>query len=238
MMTFEINVKDGNTRRDITFESSLTDLEVADRLRTMRGDFPQSLNRSYGRWSQRQQAWAHYLVWQAEQEKKSPTAPTTLPTGTLLPIVELFNHAARTLKYPKMVFDIDGQRVVIKRSGANSSRPGTLNVTDGRPFGDNKWYGRIELDGSSTVKDQTVLDFLLDFASDPKSKASIYGIKTGHCCFCGAELTEKVSVAVGYGPICAEKFGLPHDASCLPQHYEEHGQLEPEDVEHLESFGG
>ena len=29
------------------------------------------------------------------------------------------------------------------------------------------------------------------------------------CCFCHKELTTKESLAVGYGPLCAEKLGLP-----------------------------
>jgi hypothetical protein len=35
------------------------------------------------------------------------------------------------------------------------------------------------------------------------------GQKYKHCCFCGLELTDAPSLAAGYGPICADKWGLP-----------------------------
>lgn len=54
-----------------------------------------------------------------------------------------------------------------------------------------------------------VIDALSAFAADPVGQAALYGHQTGHCCFCARELTDKRSVAVGYGPICAEHFGLP-----------------------------
>lgn len=34
-----------------------------------------------------------------------------------------------------------------------------------------------------------------------------FGVLTGNCCVCGAELTDPVSVARGIGPICLEKGG-------------------------------
>lgn len=49
------------------------------------------------------------------------------------------------------------------------------------------------------------------FCSFPKYQSKIYGQRFGSCCFCGRELTEKASLFYGYGPVCAEKFGLPHE---------------------------
>jgi hypothetical protein len=39
--------------------------------------------------------------------------------------------------------------------------------------------------------------------------ATAYGRRMGECCFCGLTLTDGRSIAVGYGPICAGKWGLP-----------------------------
>lgn len=36
--------------------------------------------------------------------------------------------------------------------------------------------------------------------------AATYGKKTGNCMICGRELTKKVSIDAGIGPICASKF--------------------------------
>ena len=46
------------------------------------------------------------------------------------------------------------------------------------------------------------------FAADPETVAAQYGSLTGNCCFCGRKLTDDRSTNVGYGPVCADKFGL------------------------------
>lgn len=45
---------------------------------------------------------------------------------------------------------------------------------------------------------------------DPYAAATAYGLQTGvcSCCSCcGRELTNKLSVELGIGPVCREKFG-------------------------------
>lgn len=49
-------------------------------------------------------------------------------------------------------------------------------------------------------------------ATDPATAASEYGALMGRCSFCDLTITDDGSIAVGYGPICAKKFGLPHTA--------------------------
>lgn len=44
---------------------------------------------------------------------------------------------------------------------------------------------------------------------NPGAVAAAYGHETGNCSFCSKELTDNRSLSVGYGPICAGKFGLP-----------------------------
>jgi hypothetical protein len=45
--------------------------------------------------------------------------------------------------------------------------------------------------------------------ANPIEETKLQGQKFGNCCFCGLELTNKSSLIAGYGPICAEKWGLP-----------------------------
>lgn len=47
-----------------------------------------------------------------------------------------------------------------------------------------------------------------DAAADPYAAAKLYGMKTGTCSCCGRELTNSLSIELGIGPICREKFGL------------------------------
>lgn len=44
-------------------------------------------------------------------------------------------------------------------------------------------------------------------ASDPHSAAKAYGMRTGSCSCCGRVLTNGLSVELGIGPICRDKFG-------------------------------
>ena len=55
----------------------------------------------------------------------------------------------------------------------------------------------------------SVRALIVAFAANPAAVGAAYGKRTGQCCFCCRHLETRESVAVGYGPICAEKFGLP-----------------------------
>jgi hypothetical protein len=107
---------------------------------------------------------------------------------------------------------VAGDEICISQAGDRAKFPGSLNVTDGRPFGMNVWYGRIYQDGAfepSRASSDTVLDFLKKFAADPVETAARYGRRTGNCCFCNRPLSDERSTTVGYGPICAETWSLP-----------------------------
>lgn len=54
-----------------------------------------------------------------------------------------------------------------------------------------------------------VLNMLHEMAAHPVETAILYGKRTKQCCFCGITLTDPRSRHVGYGPICAENYGLP-----------------------------
>lgn len=53
------------------------------------------------------------------------------------------------------------------------------------------------------------LHCIQQFNDNPEQAAKLFGQLTGNCCFCGKELSTKESLAVGYGPTCAEHFSLP-----------------------------
>lgn len=142
-------------------------------------------------------------------------ADTTTPQAGLSAVIEKLDSAhASGLKYPKLRFEVDGQKVVIARvaSGINE---GKANVTDGGPYGANIWFGRIEKDGSlrkGAVKKPEhakVAQFLEQLGGDVLGVAKAHGHATGNCTFCGRGLTTAESVTAGYGPICAAKWSLP-----------------------------
>ncbi len=139
--------------------------------------------------------------------------------------------------YPKIRFSIPSLgEIRLSMAGRHSSSPGAINVTDDGPHGDNIWYGRVAIDGefvsnpSPRIGDasrETVTKFLKLLAKNPAAVASEYGQRTGRCCFCGLELTDERSVMVGYGPICADRTGLP---------WGDRPVIDPADLEQLEGI--
>ncbi len=128
---------------------------------------------------------------------------------------EVFDLASQTLKYPKIVVQLaDDSDLKMSRSGSKSKTPGSVMLTDGGPFGDNVYYGRItdgELilsrDGKARSEELQLL--LKSMTSDLASFAKMHGHRTGNCCFCRLELSHASSLEAGYGPICADKYNLP-----------------------------
>ena len=159
--------------------------------------------------SNKQAAWVHKLA----TEAITPRAPRVELDVQLQPVVDMLQRAADAQKRaPTIVLERDGQRVQLRRAGERSSQPGSVNVTDGRPYGEAQWFGRISTDGQFRASDRCsplVEQLLRDLAADPAKVAGQHGVATGSCCFCNRALSDKRSRTVGYGPICAGKFGLP-----------------------------
>lgn len=84
-------------------------------------------------------------------------------------------------------------------------------MTDGGGFHTGSFFGRIRQDGcfepSGRCTDE-ILETLREFSRDPADYAAAYGRRSGNCCFCYRPLTDERSLAAGYGPVCAENYGL------------------------------
>jgi hypothetical protein len=166
---------------------------------------------SRGRLSIRQRPWLHKLALEIGKPRPEPVAVA----ADFTPLVVLLQAAGRKLKHPRVTLDREGRLLRLSVAGAKSKYTGSIMVTDGRPFGQNVWYGRIEPSGQfmpSGKADAWVTDTLVAFAADPAGFAASYGHTTGSCCFCGLELSTTESTAVGYGPVCADNYGLPWGA--------------------------
>ncbi len=128
-------------------------------------------------------------------------------------INKLFETATQNkLKWPKIHLNtLQGNPVMLYRAGARSKYNGQLMVTDGQRFGSNIYYGRIEENGTwhpAHASTKEVEQLLEQLAADPTATAAKYGKLTGNCCFCHKKLEDQRSTDVGYGPVCAKKFGL------------------------------
>jgi hypothetical protein len=122
------------------------------------------------------------------------------------------------LKWPKIhLQDQAGFPVIFSVYGPKSKYCGQIRVTEGQGYGD-QWFGRIDEQGvfhPASGCPATVLNLMKQFNEAPAAFVAAYGKKTGNCSFCKKALTDAVSVHVGYGPTCAEKYGLPHSKECL-----------------------
>ncbi|UCG53589.1 MAG: hypothetical protein JSW58_08525 [Candidatus Latescibacterota bacterium] len=152
-----------------------------------------------------QMTWVHILVVEAEEPKR---------TVKLEAIVRVLQRARDNgLKHPKVRLSWgNGEPLALSLAGERSRYPGTVNVTDGGSYGNNRWFGRIELDGDYSPRrgvPAEVVEALEKFNAAPAETGSLHGRLTGRCCFCGRDLETKESVGVGYGPVCADRYGLP-----------------------------
>src|SRR6266436_111749 len=131
----------------------------------------------------------------------------------------IFQYAvSQKLKYPKIRLHANNDTIVVKLAGSKSRYEGQLVVTNDAGFGSpsNRYFGRVDQQGAIIAgRDLTpaVEHLLEEFAANPVEVAQRYGALTGNCMFCDKKLDDAVSVAVGYGPVCAQKWNLPHSAA-------------------------
>lgn len=176
--------------------------------------FAKSLIQSFAKYkslSPKQAPWVDTMLSRALGTEPPKPAPTQV--GNFQKVYDIFAQAQKKLKYPKIKLAVGDCPVVLAVAGAKSSQPGVVNVTDGGPFGANKWFGRVAKDGSwnqgkSFPETAAVAEILAKLADDPIKTAREYGKLTGCCCFCNKLLTDPQSTAAGFGETCAKNFGL------------------------------
>lgn len=151
-------------------------------------------------------------------------APVLHTLPSVAGVVALLNVAKSAgLQFPKLWLQLpDATPLRISIAGDMSRTPGYLMLTDGGPFGANRYFGRIsplgelELGRDAPPVRDALVDLLERLARDPAKVAADFGHLTGNCCFCNRKLADGRSVTVGYGQVCAKKFGLPWGATAPP----------------------
>jgi hypothetical protein len=169
--------------------------------------------RKYGPTSGRMK-WIDILIERA-QKPADQQGPEQVKVGDFQGVYGLFAKAALHLRFPKIRLQLaDGSPLVLSMAGPNSKHKGTINVTDGGAFPGNKWYGRVDSKGVWTKShapspEASEVEAMLGMlATDPVDTAAEYGRLTGRCCFCDRPLKDEQSTAAGFGPTCAENYGL------------------------------
>ena len=199
-MQYTVETKAGKV---FTVDSDLTDAEAKKVLagKANLSNFEEKLISSR-RLVGKMHPWLHVLAHWAANPRQDSNGGESFPD-----ILALMNKARDAgKKFPKIKLRVEGQPIVLALN-----RVGKVNVTDGAPYGQNQWFGAIQLDGKwrDGAQPDRVLPTLKALEADPARVATQHGVATGNCAFCARDLTTKESRSVGYGPICAGKFGLP-----------------------------
>ena len=188
----------------------LIDLKESNRLSSQKDfDFAESLLSyayKHGDLTEKQEVYAVKLIDRIENPRPIRRIPSV--EG----VVDLLN---KVTGYPKLWLRFsDGVDLRIHKAGERSKYNGQLQLTDGLPFGDNQYFGRIDvngevhLSGKGNEREKELLKLLTSLANDPEGVASEYGKLTGNCSFCHRPLSDDRSIAVGYGSTCAKNYGL------------------------------
>jgi len=148
------------------------------------------------------------------QPVAAPPAPIVV---NLKPVADFLTAARdRGLKFPKARFLAPtGGELRLSLAGPTSTAPGAIQVKL-----DDLWIGRVNPDGAVVGRlagEPAFIDALTKIAADPAAAAKAYGALMCRCSFCDLPLTDAGSVEVGYGPVCAKKWGLPHEPKGTPQ---------------------
>jgi len=202
----------------------LREIVAAGTLSARSQEFAQSLlnaHQRYGQLTPRQQPYVQRLIDQASRPAAT-TAPAAVNVGNMQGVVALFDRARAHLRRPAIVLSVPDLPHPVRLSVAGSTArvPGSINVVQadytGNDFRNRTWYGRVMQDGTfHPGRDVTaenaarIATRLQALAADPVTVAAEHGRLTGRCCFCNRHLEDERSTAVGYGPTCAEHYGLP-----------------------------
>lgn len=107
---------------------------------------------------------------------------------------------ANGIKRPKLRLDA----FTFSRAPDTGKNAGSIYVKQGEQYlgkvTDGQFYAVRECGDERKAR-------VIQVAAAPDQAAKAYGLRTGTCSCCGRELTNKDSIDLGIGPICAEKFG-------------------------------
>ncbi len=144
---------------------------------------------------------------QKAAEREQEAGQTKLDMTDLLHRFEIAQNAG--IKRPK-VNTGDLLFTLAPASGRNAGCvyvKGAKDEWDERPY-----HGKITPDGRfypARDLDESIKQRILEVGSDVVRSSKAYGAAHNTCCFCSSALTTHESVSNGYGPVCAERYGLP-----------------------------
>lgn len=104
------------------------------------------------------------------------------------------------IKRPKLILN----NFKFTMASATGSNPGAVYVREGEEYLGKIMNGKLIC--AEVCGDQRK-QVIVELAANPMAAATAHGLRTGICSCCGRALTNKQSVELGIGPICAGKYG-------------------------------
>lgn len=120
----------------------------------------------------------------------------------------LYSKQVASLAYPKITYQLSANAPAITFYYNNNHACIQAKVGG-------KLIATIRANGQEDVRwpiKEVYIPMLEQIEKDPIAAATLSGKLTSCCSFCSKQLTDERSVVLGYGPVCAEHWGLPWDA--------------------------
>ena len=150
-------------------------------------------------WSEKQVAAIASMLVRMEERRAQKLAEAQ--QVDLSGIVQMFEHA-KTSGYKRPIYRAEGLKISL--APESSANAGALYVkTEGDDYIGKVLNGRFIATSAATDEHKQALTMI---AQNPKDAAVRYGRQTGKCACCGRGLTNKQSIELGIGPICAERW--------------------------------
>lgn len=168
-------------------------------------DFAQSMLdavRKYGDLTEKQLAAVQKCVAKMNERKvEAVKRAESAPELTVTAIADAFINAKdKGIKHPRLRLDT----FVFTPAPDNGNNAGAIYVKEGEQYLGKVLNGRFLRTRDCAVETESRI---VEVASHPKEAAQAYGRRYGSCAVCGRELSQKDSVDLGIGPICAGRMG-------------------------------
>lgn len=143
--------------------------------------------------------------WAKQREQKA--------TQTQINMTDLLDRFALALKAGIKRPKVNTGDLLFSLAPAHGHNAGHVYVKGEKDaYGDRPYLGKITPEGkffAGRGVEDDVKQRIAEVGADVVGSAKAHGAQHNNCCFCSRDLTTNESVSNGYGPICAERYGLP-----------------------------
>lgn len=143
--------------------------------------------------------------WAKQREQKA--------TQTQIDMTDLLDRFALALKAGIKRPKVNTGDLLFSLAPAHGHNAGCVYVKGEKDaYGDRDYLGKITPEGkffAGRGVEDDVKQRIAKVGADVVTAAKAHGAQHNNCCFCSRDLTTDESVSNGYGPICADRYGLP-----------------------------